>query len=149
MNKTILVCGAGGFIGTHLVNNLKAQGHTVIGVDIKHPFIIIGVPGSMQGLRDLGFQTFSEFWSEDYDTIESPSDRLVAIENILKEIASWSRDDILYFKRRVKPILEHNYNMFKEPGSVTVVNNIYEHITNNFNTDYSEYCDLERRCHFE
>ncbi len=37
MNKTILVCGAGGFIGTHLVNNLKAQGHTVIGVDIKHP----------------------------------------------------------------------------------------------------------------
>ena len=37
MNKTILVCGAGGFIGTHLVNNLKAQGHTVIGVDIKFP----------------------------------------------------------------------------------------------------------------
>ncbi len=37
MNKTILVCGAGGFIGTHLVNDLKAKGHTVIGVDIKHP----------------------------------------------------------------------------------------------------------------
>ena len=37
LNKTILVCGAGGFIGTHLVNNLKAKGHTVIGVDIKHP----------------------------------------------------------------------------------------------------------------
>ena len=43
----------------------------------KHPFIIIGVPGSMQGLRDLGFQTFSEFWSEDYDTIQSPSNRLI------------------------------------------------------------------------
>ena len=37
MNKTILVCGAGGFIGTHLVNDLKNKGHTVIGVDIKHP----------------------------------------------------------------------------------------------------------------
>ena len=37
MNKTILVCGAGGFIGTHLVNDLKAKGHTVIGVDIKQP----------------------------------------------------------------------------------------------------------------
>jgi len=37
LNKTILVCGAGGFIGTHLVNDLKAKGHTVIGVDIKHP----------------------------------------------------------------------------------------------------------------
>jgi GDP-D-mannose 3',5'-epimerase len=37
LNKTILVCGAGGFIGTHLVNDLKAQGHTVIGVDLKFP----------------------------------------------------------------------------------------------------------------
>jgi nucleoside-diphosphate-sugar epimerase len=37
LNKTILVCGAGGFIGTHLVNDLKDKGHTVIGVDIKEP----------------------------------------------------------------------------------------------------------------
>ena len=37
MNKTILVRGAGGFIGTHLVNDLKDKGHTVIGVDIKEP----------------------------------------------------------------------------------------------------------------
>ena len=36
-NKTILVCGAGGFIGTHLVNDLKKKGHTVVGVDIKLP----------------------------------------------------------------------------------------------------------------
>jgi len=37
LNKTILVCGAGGFIGTHLANDLKSKGHNVIGVDIKHP----------------------------------------------------------------------------------------------------------------
>ena len=35
--KRILVCGAGGFIGYHLVNNLKQQGHFVIGADIKRP----------------------------------------------------------------------------------------------------------------
>lgn len=35
--KTILVCGAGGFIGTHLVNSLKEQGHYVVGVDLKKP----------------------------------------------------------------------------------------------------------------
>lgn len=33
----MLVCGAGGFIGTHLVNNLKSQGHYVIGADLKYP----------------------------------------------------------------------------------------------------------------
>lgn len=35
--KKILVCGAGGFIGGHLVRNLKAQGHYVIGADLKYP----------------------------------------------------------------------------------------------------------------
>ena len=35
--KNILVCGAGGFIGTYLVESLKAQGHYVVGVDLKHP----------------------------------------------------------------------------------------------------------------
>lgn len=35
--KTALVCGAGGFIGSHLVRRLKAEGFWVRGVDLKHP----------------------------------------------------------------------------------------------------------------
>jgi len=35
--KKILVCGAGGFIGTNLVKNLKKQGHYVIGADLHYP----------------------------------------------------------------------------------------------------------------
>jgi GDP-D-mannose 3', 5'-epimerase len=35
--KTILVTGAGGFIGTHLINDLKQQGHRVIAADLKYP----------------------------------------------------------------------------------------------------------------
>ena len=35
--KTILVCGAGGFIGNHLVDSLKSQGHYVVGADLKAP----------------------------------------------------------------------------------------------------------------
>ena len=34
--KKILVCGAGGFIGGHLVNKLKDEGNWVRGVDIKY-----------------------------------------------------------------------------------------------------------------
>ena len=34
-NKTALVCGAGGFIGGHLVKRLKREGYWVRGVDIK------------------------------------------------------------------------------------------------------------------
>lgn len=35
--KKILVCGAGGFIGHHLVRRLKNEGHWVQGVDLKFP----------------------------------------------------------------------------------------------------------------
>ena len=35
MVKTALVCGAGGFIGGHLVKKLKREGYWVRGVDIK------------------------------------------------------------------------------------------------------------------
>ncbi len=39
-NKTALVCGAGGFIGGHLVKRLKNEGYWVRGVDIKeHEYV--------------------------------------------------------------------------------------------------------------
>jgi nucleoside-diphosphate-sugar epimerase len=35
--KSVLVCGAGGFIGAHLVRRLKAEGAFVRGVDLRRP----------------------------------------------------------------------------------------------------------------
>src|SRR5690349_3535850 len=37
MKKRIVVCGAGGFIGSHLVRRLKREGYWVRGVDLKRP----------------------------------------------------------------------------------------------------------------
>src|SRR5665647_3695113 len=37
MKKEALVCGAGGFIGSHLVKKLKKEGFWVRGVDLKYP----------------------------------------------------------------------------------------------------------------
>jgi nucleoside-diphosphate-sugar epimerase len=35
--RTALVCGAGGFIGSHLVRRLKSDEYWVRGVDLKFP----------------------------------------------------------------------------------------------------------------
>ena len=35
--KSALVCGAGGFIGSHLVRKLRKEGYWVRGVDLKYP----------------------------------------------------------------------------------------------------------------
>ncbi|MFC2161710.1 NAD-dependent epimerase/dehydratase family protein [Acidobacteriota bacterium] len=37
MSKKALVCGAGGFIGSHLVKRLKRDGYWVRGTDLKYP----------------------------------------------------------------------------------------------------------------
>ncbi len=55
--KKILVLGAGGFIGSHLVKRLKEEGHWVVGADRKYPEFgeteaDVFLPGD---LRDLTF----------------------------------------------------------------------------------------------
>lgn len=37
MLKKVLICGAGGFIGSHLVKKIKKEGYWVRGVDLKYP----------------------------------------------------------------------------------------------------------------
>jgi GDP-D-mannose 3',5'-epimerase len=64
--KKILVCGAGGFIGGHLVKRLKSEGHWVRGVDLKKneygssladEFIVgdLTNPGIVEKVLDQGF----------------------------------------------------------------------------------------------
>jgi len=55
--ESILVCGAGGFIGAHLVRRLKAEGARVRGVDLKRPeFSASAADEFVQGdLRDPYF----------------------------------------------------------------------------------------------
>lgn len=97
----------------------------------KHPFILVGVPGCLQGLRDLGYRTFSEFWDESYDTITDPLPRMRKIDEILQYIGSWTPEQILDFKRRVKPIVEHNYNVLKNSSRYDVMKKVNDIIRGN------------------
>jgi GDP-D-mannose 3',5'-epimerase len=71
MQKTALVCGAGGFIGGHLVKRLKRQGYWVRGVDIKEhefaptaadEFLLLDLrePENCLTALELGAGTFDE-----------------------------------------------------------------------------------------
>lgn len=87
----------------------------------KHPFIILGVSGALKGLQRAGFRTFGEFWDESYDDIAEPGARMRAIRSVLDDIANWDDNRILDFKRRVKPILEHNLNVLKNSSTRPIV----------------------------
>lgn len=68
--RKIIVTGAGGFIGHHLVNFLKSKGHYVIGIDIKKPefeatkcdkFVIYDIRENGKLFEDL-FKGIDDVW---------------------------------------------------------------------------------------
>ncbi len=98
----------------------------------KHPFILVGVPGALKAMRDMGFKTFSEFWDESYDEVECPRVRMQRISFITEQIGNWTPEQIIDFRRKVKPIIEHNYNQLRIPSSELVIQNIVKHMEQNF-----------------
>lgn len=92
----------------------------------KHPFIIVGAKGSLKEMQKMGFKTFDQFWSEDYDNIEHPEERLIEIVRILSQINSWNTEKILNFRREVKDILEHNYKILYKRMSDTLAEQLAE-----------------------
>jgi hypothetical protein len=64
------------------------------------PFILAATPGSLQYLRNYGFETFADVIDETYDTIADGAARLDAIIQEMKRIAGLDADakQILYTK---------------------------------------------------
>lgn len=94
----------------------------------KHPFITVGAPGTLRALQNMGFKTFSEFWDEGYDNVADSGDRMERILRICESISKWSPAQVVDFRRRVKPILDHNYEILKIRYSVVVASRIRERI---------------------
>jgi len=74
------------------------------------PFIVLGNPGTIQELKNIGFKTFEDFWDESYDSELDFSKRLSKIITILKDLASKIDEELLEMTKKMIPILEHNYN---------------------------------------
>ena len=80
------------------------------------PFIIVGSYKFLEHLHNLGFQTFNDCWSEEYDNISDPSQRIDEIARILKQIPSieWNQNLIDKFKK----IAYHNKTQLLNMNSI-------------------------------
>jgi hypothetical protein len=52
------------------------------------PFVMVGPPHTLKYIKELGFKTFDSLWNEDYDSIQNPTDRLIAIFELIEHIAN-------------------------------------------------------------
>jgi hypothetical protein len=112
-----------------LENEISMTEKSIKPVKEKHPFIMVGVKGTLKAYHSLGYKTFSDFWSEDYDNMEHGWERLREIIRVCNEIAQWDSAKILDFKQKVKPIVDHNFQIARAGISSPVSANIIKHIT--------------------
>ena len=77
---------------------------------LKKPFITFASRDYMAYLRQMGFQTFHNFWDEDYDGFET-KDRLLRIYQIIDDLATRPIDHLFDMYQKMQPILDHNYNL--------------------------------------
>lgn len=87
----------------------------------RHPFILLGVPKSLQLLRDLGYKTFSPWINEDYDNELDDITRIHMVVKEVKKLAELPDDKLAEFLVFAREIVEHNFNNVKsKPGPKSV-----------------------------
>jgi hypothetical protein len=79
-----------------------------------HPFIVWGNPGTLKTLKDLGFETFPEFFDESYDSVKNSESRMKMILNDVKRLCEMPIEEIHDLYQSVIPKLIHNKTLLIE-----------------------------------
>lgn len=97
------------------------------------PFILAATHGSLQYLRDYGFQTFHGIWDESYDLIEDPAQRLQAISELMTQINDWSPDTRHQKLSQAQIIADHNRAwFFSQEFSALVLDELCKNLQRGF-----------------
>lgn len=80
------------------------------GIADKRPFVILGVPGTLHFLQQLGFKTFDQWWDESYDQEQDLENRIDMIIDILDQLAKLSPAEWQHLCSDMQKILDHNYD---------------------------------------
>ena len=79
----------------------------------KKPFIVHGNKDYLDYLHQMGFRTFHDYWSQNYDGYDQ-KDRYCAMLQIFAEIGSKSKVELASMLEDMQPILDHNYDLLMD-----------------------------------
>lgn len=85
---------------------------TVKNLYIGKPFIVIGGAGILAKIQNFGFQTFSPWIDESYDTVSNIHIRLELIKKEIDRIASLPYQELNQMHKDMLPILHHNRQQY-------------------------------------
>lgn len=83
----------------------------------KKPFLSNSNPYSLHNLREMGFQTFGDYWDESYDYEVNQVNRIRIIVENIKWMSEVNEGGFTKLNRKLSHITEHNYNHLKKMTS--------------------------------
>ena len=86
---------------------------TVRPIWLKKPFIIFGSKDYLDYLHQMGFKTFCNYWSEEYDGYDG-RDRYIKISQLIEDLSSKPISELEYMYKDMKHILDHNYDLLQK-----------------------------------
>jgi hypothetical protein len=115
-------------------NRLHLTEKSLRPIACRQPFILVATHGSLQYLRDYGFQTFDTVWDESYDMIQDPYERMRAIIDVMCDILSWSDSQRLGNAQRMEQIINHNQkHFFSKEFSDQIIDELQKNMRAAFN----------------
>ena len=72
------------------------------------PFIIVGAPGSLKLLKELGYETFGDWIDEGYDNVKNDENRMFDCFATAYELNNTPHENLITMMKEMIPVLAHN-----------------------------------------
>jgi hypothetical protein len=99
-------------------------------IALEMPFVLVASAGSLEYLREYGFQTFDGILDESYDTETDDMRRVERVTQLLKDLDNLSVRERQQIHQACLPRVQHNYNHFYRGGFTDV---LWRELTNMLN----------------
>jgi hypothetical protein len=90
-------------------------------IALEMPFVLVAPAGSLEYLREYGFQTFADIFDESYDEEANDILRVEKVVKLLKDLDDLSTQERQQIHRACLPRVDHNYNHFYRGGFANVL----------------------------
>jgi hypothetical protein len=82
-------------------------------IAMKHPFVLVTAPNSLQYLKKLGYKTFENIIDESYDNVIKDDERMFAIIREVQRLCNLKNQDLDAFLIEARKICDYNYQVLK------------------------------------
>jgi hypothetical protein len=93
----------------------------------RHPFLLVGYPGTLEYLKKLGYRTFHPHINEHYDSIQDDLERMDAIVAEVERLCDQTPEQWQEWQHNVAPIVEHNFKWLLEDKDLSVTPDLSEY----------------------